>query len=173
MIVLLMHWAGGRHSEIRVKRNETGRHRRCTSLEAVDVIRRMAGHFPDEQIAATLNRLGLQTGNENTWNELRVRRARSYHALPAYDPAQPRDALTLQEAAQQLGVSPTSVRRLIKNQQLPARQVVPCAPWEIAREALEAETVREAIRAVKARIGGPRTQPTDTQPSIFPSESEV
>jgi hypothetical protein len=58
-IVLLIHWAGGRHSEIRVNRNRTGRHRRCTSLEAIDVIRRMAERFPDEQIAATLNRLGF------------------------------------------------------------------------------------------------------------------
>lgn len=65
-IVLIIHWTGGRHSELRVKKNLTGRHSRCTSLEAVEIIRQMAGRFPDEQIAATLNRLGLKTGSGNT-----------------------------------------------------------------------------------------------------------
>lgn len=31
-IVLLIHWTGGRHSELRMKKNLTGRHRRCTNL---------------------------------------------------------------------------------------------------------------------------------------------
>ena len=65
-IVLLIHWAGGRHSELRIKKNGLGRHRRCTSVEAIEVIRQMAGKFQDEQIAATLNRLGLRTGTGQT-----------------------------------------------------------------------------------------------------------
>src|SRR5260370_42682811 len=68
-VVMLLHWAGGRHSELRIKKNADGRHRRCTSLEAVEVVRRMAGRFSDEQIASTLNRLGMRTGARNTWNE--------------------------------------------------------------------------------------------------------
>jgi len=53
-IVLLIHWTGGRHSELRMKKNPTGQHSRCTSLEAIEIVRRMAGRFPDEQIATTL-----------------------------------------------------------------------------------------------------------------------
>jgi len=75
-IVLLLHWRGGRHSELRMKKNLTGKHGRCTSLEAIEVIRCMAGRFPDDQIATTLNRLGLRTGPGNTWVEGRVRSAR-------------------------------------------------------------------------------------------------
>jgi len=59
-----------------MKKNLTGKHGRCTSLEAIEVIRRMAGRFPDDQIATTLNRLGLRTGPGNTWVEGRVRSAR-------------------------------------------------------------------------------------------------
>jgi hypothetical protein len=172
-IVLLIHWVGGGHSELRVKKKEPGQHRHCTSLDAIDVIRRMAGQFPDEQIAATLNRLGLQTGTGNTWNEIRVRSARNYHALPASDPSRPRDGLTLQEAAHYLGVSPTTVRRLIENRHVAARQVVPCAPWEIARDVLDAESVREAIRQIQARVGVPQTKHADLQSSMFSRESEV
>jgi hypothetical protein len=72
-IVLVIHWAGGRHSELRVKKNKTGKHRRCTNVDAIGIIRQMAERFSDEQIAATLNRLGLKTGAGNTWNEARVK----------------------------------------------------------------------------------------------------
>ena len=98
----LIHWAGGRHSELRVKKNLTGQHSRCTSLEAVEIIRQLAGRFPDAQIAATLNRLGLKTGSGNNWIELRIRTARSYHGLPAYDPTLRQDILTLEEASERL-----------------------------------------------------------------------
>jgi excisionase family DNA binding protein len=172
-IVLVIHWVGGQHSELRVKKNELGRHRHCTSVEAIDVIRRMAGQFPDEQIAATLNRLRLHTGNGNTWTEIRVRSARNYQALPAYDASRPRDTVTLQEAAHYLGVSPTTVRRLISDKQLPARQVVPCAPWEIARDALDSASVREAARQIADRVNLPRTHHPHEQPSMFSSKSEV
>src|SRR5690348_5991391 len=54
---LSIDWAGGRHSELRVKTSETGRSRLCTDPEAIEVLRQMAGRFTHRQIAATLNRL--------------------------------------------------------------------------------------------------------------------
>jgi DNA invertase Pin-like site-specific DNA recombinase len=148
-IVLIIHWAGGRHSELRVKKNLTGQHSRCTSLEAVEIIRRMAGRFPDDQIAATLNRLGLKTGSGNNWIEVRVRTARSYHQLPSYDPQLRQNALTLEEASEKLGVSHKIVRRLIDAKLIPATQVVPWAPWEIPAEAIKSEQVLREVAAVK------------------------
>jgi hypothetical protein len=120
-IILVIHWSGGRHSELRVKKNEIGKHRRCTDIEPIAIIRQMAERFRDEQIAATLNRLGLRTGAGNTWNESRVRFAREYHQLPGLDPNQPRtNFVTLREAAQRLDVSLTIVRRLIAEKTLTA-----------------------------------------------------
>jgi len=159
-IVLMIHWTGGRHSELRVKKNLTGHHSRCTSLEAVEVIKRMAGRFPDEQIAATLNRLGLKTGSGNTWIEVRVRTARSYHQLPPYNPDNRDNMLTLEETSERLGVSHKIVRRLIDSKVIPAAQVVPWAPWEIPAESIRSEQVLKAIAAVKkgsrikVRVGG-------------------
>ena len=148
-ILLLIHWTGGRHSELRVKKNLTGQHSRCTSLEAIEIIRQMAGRFPDEQIASTLNRLGLKTGSGNNWIELRVRTARSYHELPSYDPKLRQDTLTLEEASERLGVSHKIVRRLIDSKAIVATQVVPWAPWEIPVEAIQSEQVLRAVAAVK------------------------
>ena len=168
-IVLLLHWAGGRHSELRIKKNGLGRHRRCTSVEAIEVIRQMASKFRDEQIAATLNRLGLRTGTGQSWSENRVYSARHYHQLPAYDPNRASDeVVTMEEAAQRLGVSSTSIRRLIELKKMTANQVVPCAPWQIPVEALDSEEVRKAVKNIKVRVRVPRTQTGDQQQAMFP-----
>jgi hypothetical protein len=148
-IVLIIHWAGGRHSELRVKKNLAGHHSRCTSMEAIEIIKRMAGRFPDEQIASTLNRLGLKTGSGNTWIEVRIRTARSYHQLPPYDPKLRQNILTLEEASEKLGVSHKIVRRLIDSKVIPATQVVQWAPWEIPAESIRSKEVLAKIAAVK------------------------
>jgi DNA invertase Pin-like site-specific DNA recombinase len=167
-IVLLIHWAGGRHSELRLKKSGLGKHRHCTTLETVEVIRKMAGKFPDEQIAATLNRLRLRTGTDNAWNQNRVYSVRYYHRLPSFSPDQRNiDEVTLKEAAQRLNLSPPSVRRMIEDKILPAYQVVECAPWQIPVAGLELEAVqREAIR-LRNRIRVPRSVSCDDQQSMF------
>ncbi len=149
-IVLLIHWSGGQHSELRMKKNQTGQHSRCTSLEAVEILRRMAGRFPDERIAATLNRLGFRTGPGNTWNEGRIRSIRSYHQLPAYDATEcNRKTLTLEQASERLQVSHKVVRRLIESGKIAATQIVPWAPWEVSAEAMECEEVLQEVKRVK------------------------
>jgi hypothetical protein len=169
-IILVIHWSGGRHSELRVKKNEIGKHRRCTDIEPISIIRQMAERFTDAQIAATLNRLGLKTGAGNTWNESRVHSARDYHQLPATDSHQPRtNFVTLREAAQRLEVSVTIVRRLIVEKTLPASQIVMCAPWQIPVEALNCETVRVAIENVKKGVRPPHIHRPDGQDSLFSS----
>lgn len=167
-VVVVIHWSGDRHSELRVKKNATGKHRRCTDIEAIGVIRQMAERFSDEQIAATLNRLGLRTGADNTWNEVRVRSAREYQKLPAFNPNDPRkDFVTLREAAQRLGLGLTMVRRLIAEKKLPASQVITCAPWQIPVEALHSETVRTEVENIKNGLRAPQTQQLDGQQALF------
>jgi Resolvase, N terminal domain/Recombinase/Recombinase zinc beta ribbon domain len=166
-IVLLIHWAGGRHSELRVKKRETGQHGKCTSLEAIEVVRHMAGRFPDELIAATLNRLGLRTGVGNTWNKQRVYSLRHDRQVPPFNPDAPQPKVTLAEAAKRLQVSAASIRRMIAEETLPASQVVECAPWEIPAEALDSELVRNAVSNIRNRVTSPRTHIVERQQVIF------
>jgi hypothetical protein len=166
-VVLLIHWAGGRHSELRVKKNKTGQHRRCTSLEAIEVLRQMAGGHTDEQIATTLNRLGFHTGAGHTWSEQRVYSARHTHNLRAYDPRCTNGFLTLEQAAQHLGISANSVRRMIKQEKLQADQVVPCAPWRISAAILDSEEIRRAVQSIKDGSRSPRTQSIQEQEALF------
>jgi hypothetical protein len=137
-------------------------------VDAIEVIRKMAGRFPDEQIAATLNRLRLRTGADNAWNQNRVYSVRHRHQLPTFDPNQRNPSeVTLKEAAQRLSLSPLSVRHLIERKILPAQQVVECAPWQIPAAALDSEAVKTEALKVKNRIRVPRTQSCDEQQSMF------
>ncbi len=88
-IVLVLHWHGGRHTEVRVPRPWSGRTKRCTDAEAIALVRRMAGRWPDDAIAAQLNLVGWRTGTGNHWTRLRVRELRSRLDLPPCDPTQP------------------------------------------------------------------------------------
>jgi DNA invertase Pin-like site-specific DNA recombinase len=166
-IVLLIHWAGGRHSELRLKKRETGQHRRCTSMEAVEVVRQMAGRFTDEVIAATLNRLGMRTGIGNTWDKNRVYSLRHHHQFPNFDPQQPRGKITLKEAARRLQVSEGSVRQMILDKKLPAIQVVECAPWEIPVEVLNTEEVQKTVARIRSGNSRPQKQTVEEQQAMF------
>src|SRR5207245_2766824 len=108
----------------------------------------------------TLNRLRLRTGGAgNTWHAHRVKSARSHNGLPRYDPAiQHASMLTLEEAALRLQVSNNSVRRLITEGILPAKQIVPCAPWQIAAEALNLSAVQHAAVALRNRCYKPQAR---------------
>jgi hypothetical protein len=170
-VVLLIHWAGGRHTELRVKKNGLGKHQRCTKVEAVEVVRQMSGKYPDEEIAATLNRLGLRTGAGNTWSTQRVYALRHYHELPNNKVSHSHTGVvTLQEAAHRLEVSTTSVRRMIELKVIPAVQAVECAPWEIPEAALQMPAVQKAANNTKNRVRLPRTRTGEGQSLLF-SES--
>ena len=147
----MIHWAGGRHSELRVPKFKHGHHSRCTKLEAVDLVRQMARGYTDEDIALTLNRIGFKTGAGNTWNEMRVRSLRQYMKLPVCRPEQQVGRLNLQQAAEQLGVSATVVRRLIERKILPATQIVFGAPWQIEAKRVTSAEVIQAAMALKNR----------------------
>lgn len=166
-IILLIHWAGGRHSELRVQKGPVGKNRRSTAVEALDVIRQMTGRFTDEQIAATLNRMALRTGAGNTWNQQRIGAFRYNHQLRTDDPTPVHGrALTMQQAADRLGISTSAVQRMIARKLITASQVVPYAPWEIPVDALNSEAVRASVEAIKRGQGFSRDRSSAERDSL-------
>lgn len=157
-VALLIHWAGGRHSELRVSKRGTGQHAHATEADAIEVIRRMSGRFADGEIAATLNRLSLRTGAGNSWNAQRVYGLRRRHELPNAAGQADNRMVTLQQAAQRLGVSEWNVKRMIDRKVLPATQAVPCAPWEISLDALNSPAVQQTIDNARSRQRPPTPQ---------------
>ncbi len=152
-IVLMIHWQGGRHTELRVAKNRTGHHSRTASLEVEEVVRRMAGRWTAEEIASTLNRIRLHTGTGLTWNESRVSALRRRMGLKVrdMDSNDARKTLTLNDAVERLGVSNTVVLRLIREGKISATQVVPDAPYEIDPEAMNDPKVLAAAKRTRER----------------------
>lgn len=160
-IALVIHWKGGKHTQLVIARNRTGQHRYATDRAVVDVIRELARAQPDGHIARVLNRLGYQTGAGHAWTQQRVLSLRRSHQIPAFDPSRDRlTTLTMAEAATTLGVSATTIRRMIKHGLLPAHQPVEHAPWAIRDEDLALEQVQRAVAAIKRGGTLPRTAAT-------------
>jgi len=125
----------------------------------------------DQSIAATLNRLGFKTGGGKTWRLHSVHNARYHHRLKNY---RPENAwITVEQGAHELGVSHTVIRRLITQDTLPATQIVPSAPWIIARESLTLESAQIAIQAVRSGRQLPKHHPGAEQHSFFWSRGQV
>ena len=132
-IVLVIHWKGGQHSELRVRKPRTGEHGCSTPEQALAVIRSMAGRWSDQDIAASLNRMGMPTGQGKTWTH-RVSSLRRVRGIHGYLSAEKNgEWLTLRDAAAKLGVSHHQVRKLIKAGILNSEQIMPDAPHHARR----------------------------------------
>lgn len=163
-IILIIHWKGGEHSELRVKKPKTGEHGCHTPEEALAVMRSMAGRWSDQDIAASLNRMGLATGQGKTWTAHRVGSLRRVHDIHGYRPAEKSgEWLTLRDAATKLGVSHHQVRKLIKAGILVSEQVIPDAPHQIRATDLETERVMTALK----QKGRPCRADPENQISMF------
>lgn len=163
-IVLTIHWKGGRHSTLRLRKPQSGEHECVTSDDALAIIESMASRWSDEHIAATLNRMGLPTAQGKTWTAKRVGSIRRVRGIHAYKSAE-KDGewLTLTEAAKASNVTAHRIRSLIAAGILPAQQVVPGAPYQINASDLRDPGVTTAMR----RKGRPCQSPPESQIPMF------
>ncbi len=168
-----LHWAGGVHTELVVPRSRTGQHRYCTDRNVVDLIRDLAKVCDDKSIAAILNRMGYRTGKENNWTQGRVLSLRRSEQIPLLYDAEHREWLTLDEAAEELAVGKSVVRRLLADGDLPGHQVVHSAPWVIERKDLSLSAVQAAVKAAQAGRKRPRINDSDSQVLMFQADGEV
>jgi hypothetical protein len=66
-LVLVIHWQGGDHTELTVKKNKIGQTRWTVEADVVDLVRMLARQLPDLAIATILNRSGKLTGRGSSW----------------------------------------------------------------------------------------------------------
>lgn len=161
-IVLVIHWQGGRHTDVRVDKPSIGRNERRTEAEVIEILQQMAGRWQDKAIATTLNRIGARTATGKRWTRERVRSLRHRLELPSFDPEN-RDGtiLTCVEAAQRLGISGQYLGDLLSRGLIPGRQVAPGAPWQIRADVLDSAQVRETLRGLSRR----RRRKSDSSPN--------
>jgi excisionase family DNA binding protein len=161
--LLVLHWKGGVHTSLSVARTAPGKKHRDTSATALELIEELSKVCSDSAIAATLNRLGFKTGGGKTWRLHSVHNARHIHRLTNH--RRQNGWVTVEQAAEQLGVSHTVIRRLIREGTLPATQVLETTPWIIARESLLLGDVQSATEAVRT---GRQLSRADSQQTEFP-----
>jgi hypothetical protein len=132
--------------------------------EALAVMRTMATRWSDEDIAASLNPMGVPTGQGKSWTAHRVSSVRRVNGIHTYRSAEKNgEWLTTSEAATTLGVTHHRIRRRIKAGILPGEQVVPGAPYQIGADDLQQERVAAAI----GRTGRPcRIVPANQLPML-------
>jgi hypothetical protein len=150
--VVTIHWTGGRHSEVRVSRIRTGRYPDDRHPIAVEVIRSLGGQWPDRELAVTMNRMRCKSTDGASWTTVRVRELRERLGIAAFDPTMPREkTISVDETAHRLKICVGSVLRLIRDGIVPAKQLMPSAPWQIPVAALDTEPVRIGVRKIIER----------------------
>jgi DNA invertase Pin-like site-specific DNA recombinase len=138
-ICLILHWQGGDHTQVEFQKIGTGRHRYVTDDDLVEIVRTLARIEPDARIASILNRNQRRTAHGQNWTAKRICSLRNNHAIPVYREGerQGRGEMSVSEGAAALGVTPTTVLRLIRLKQLPATQACVSATWILRRADVE------------------------------------
>jgi DNA invertase Pin-like site-specific DNA recombinase len=156
-IQLLLHWQGGDHTRLTVRKNRRGQTRWSVEPETIELIRACARLMPDKAIAGMLNRTGKRTGRLNGWTQSRVRGFRNTHAIAVHRDGEwaERGEITLTETASMLNLSPITVLRQIRAGIIPADQYCKGAPWVIKRRDVE---------SLVERIQRRRDQPASANP---------
>ncbi len=168
-VLLVIHWRGGQHSELRVRKPQPGEHMMRNAPEVDEIIRQMGTRWSDEHIAATLNRMGASTPFGHNWNAKRVGDYRRTKGIPGYESAiKDGKWLTMVEAAEKAGVSCHAIRKLIRDGILPAKQYVFDAPWQILAADLERPEVDAALRSRRTHTGRPSRNSRDSRTLVIP-----
>jgi len=150
-IVLLVHWVGGAHTEVRLPRRRRGQ-RNATPADVVEAVRQLARIASDDVIAGVLKRNGLVTGNGNgnRWTRERITAMRSYRKFPVYksEPNGLDPWLNLSSAAKLLGVAPKTFRLAAEVGDIKADHPLAAGPWVFERAELEKPAAQQLrIRA--------------------------
>jgi Recombinase/Recombinase zinc beta ribbon domain len=145
-IVLIVHWIGGLHSEMRLPRRRRGQ-RNSTSADVIAAVRQLVLIANDDLIAGILNRNGLVTGNGNRWTRERVTSMRSNYRIPVFKPAEDgiEPWLNLSNAAQLLNIAPKTLRRAAEAGEIEAIHPLPDGPWIFARAALTTSAAQSIV----------------------------
>ena len=147
VINMVLHWQGGDHTALQVKLrlNAAGRHHWPPPEDTIALVRELARLMPDRQIARLLNRSGKPTGYGNGWTEQRVRGFRKHHDVAVYRDGEwaERGEITLNAAAQIIGVAKMTALRMIRRGDVKGQQACKGAPWVIKAEDVAAFAARK------------------------------
>ena len=131
---LLLRWKGGAITELSVPLKRTPPQRLRTGEDTIDLLRRLAVHYPDATIAGILNRQHRRTARGLSFTAGRVQSLRHHWNIPCHQPSDAPtegERLTVIDAAHQLGLAPSTLHRWLGEGFIAGEQITPGAPWRI------------------------------------------
>jgi len=131
---LIMRWKGGAISELTVGLKRTPNNTLRTDEDTVDLLRRLAVHYPDATIAHILNRQGRRTARGLSFTAGRVQSLRHHYEITRHQPdddPQVGELLTVADAAKELGLTASTLHRWLGDGFIAGEQLTPGAPWRI------------------------------------------
>src|SRR5512144_510377 len=167
-IVLIVHWIGGLHSEMRLPRRRRGQ-RNSTSADVIAAVRQLVLIANDDLIAGILNRNGLVTGNGNRWTRERVTSMRSNYRIPVFKPAEYgiEPWLNLSKATQLLEIAPKTLRLAAEAGEIEAIHPLPAGPSIFARAALKTSAAQSITERARQNPKYPAGSHPDQQSLFF------
>lgn len=131
---LILRWKTGVTSELTVDVRQKRIPPIRTEQDTIELVRRLAAHYPDAVIAGVLNRQGRKTARGDRFTANKVGNLRRYWKIPRFKTTEaPCDGelVTIKKAAEILGVVASTVHRWIADGFIAGEQITPGAPWRI------------------------------------------
>lgn len=168
-VILVVHWKGGVHTELRVPRRRRGQSSAPASQETVAAVRMLACVGSDDLIAGVLSRNGVLTGRGNRWTRERVTALRSHHHIACYSTERRSKEgwMNLTEACKLLGISAQTLRLAVERGEISAQHPFADCPWIFNRKDLETETARRLVLRARRSSQDPATLAAERQALLF------
>ena len=168
-IVLLIHWKGGVHTDLRLPKRRRGQ-RNSTSADIIVAVRQLVLIANDDLIAGILNRNRLVTGHGNRWTRERLTALRSHHKIPGFQPAADGQEpwLNLSNAARVLGIAAKTLRLAADAGEIEGIHPLPEGPWIFSRSVLGAPAAQRIVDRARQNPKYPAGSNPDQQ-NLFPS----
>lgn len=125
---LTLRWRGGAFTELDVHRPRSRPAPIRTDEDSVDLVRRLALHYPDAMIAGILNRQGKSTAYGHRFTANRVGNLRRHWNIPRFEPTkQPTEGelVNIKQAANILGIAPSTIHRWLNDGFIAGEQLTP------------------------------------------------
>ena len=131
---LTLRWRGGLLSELDAALWHVRTPAIRTDEDTIDLVRRLALHYPDAVIAGILNRQGRRTATGLRFTANRICSVRTHWTIPRFEPpaqSPDGDLVNIRDAATILAIAPSTLHRWINDGFIAGEQLTPCAPWRI------------------------------------------
>jgi hypothetical protein len=153
---LTLRFRGGMITELDVHLPRLNPARVRTDEDTVELVRRLAVHYPDGVIAGILNRQGRKTVRGERFSANQIGSLRRYRDIAGFKPsAEPPkgELVTIAGAADILQVAPSTIHRWLAEGIIAGEQLTPGAPWNIRiTDELRARFVEEAPEGYVAML---------------------